>query len=106
MLTVSHVVLTVRDIDASHRFFTDVLGFEQCGQFENPMFAGVDMRFYRGAPDRHHDLALVQSPDPASQPPVSPYDAFGARVGLNHVALSYADRESWLEQLRRLQTLN
>jgi catechol-2,3-dioxygenase len=29
--SVNHLVLAVRDIEASHRFYCDVLGFEQCG---------------------------------------------------------------------------
>lgn len=105
MPAVSHLVLTVRDIDASHRFFTEVLGFEQCGQFESPYFKDVDMRFYRGAPDRHHDFALIQSNDVASQPPVVDYEVFGPRVGLNHLAISYDDRATWLAQLQKLQEL-
>src|SRR5262245_56305262 len=63
--SIGHLVLTVRDIEASHRFYTAILGFEQCGTFKNASFPDVDMRFYRGSPDHHHDLALVQSPDPA-----------------------------------------
>jgi catechol 2,3-dioxygenase len=63
------------------------------------------MRFYRGAPDRHHDLALVQSSDPASQPPVVDFEMFGARTGLNHLAISYPDRDTWLTQLRKLHDL-
>jgi catechol 2,3-dioxygenase len=105
MPAVSHLVLTVRDIEASHRFFTEVLGFEQCGQFESPVFSDVDMRFYRGAPDRHHDLALVQSNDVESQPPRTDFDMFGPRVGLNHLAITYGDRETWLAQLKKLKDL-
>jgi len=101
--SIGHVVLTVRDIEASHRFYTDVVGFEQCGQFDNEHFPDVDMRFYRGSPDSHHDLALVQSADPSANPPVAPYEMFGARAGLNHLAVEFPDRESFLARLEHLQ---
>jgi len=100
---VGHLVLTVRDIAASHAFYTEILGFEQCGQFKNEMVPDVDMRFYRGSKSRHHDLALVQSPDPSSQPAVEPFDMFGNRVGVNHIAISYPSRDEWLSKLQEIQ---
>lgn len=100
---IGHLVLTVRDIAASHAFYTEILGFEQCGQFKNEMVPDVDMRFYRGSKDSHHDFALVQSPDPSAQPPVEQFDLFGNRVGVNHIAISYPSREAWLAKLREIQ---
>ena len=35
--SVNHLVLNVRDIEASHRFYTEGLGFEQCGTLEAPV---------------------------------------------------------------------
>jgi catechol 2,3-dioxygenase len=61
------------------------------------------MRFYGGvAADgvRHHDLALVERPglpDPPAQ--WSMYDGIQA---VNHVAVTYPDRQSWLEQTQFL----
>lgn len=101
---VSHVVLTVRDINASHAFYTDVLGFEQCGQLKPPPGIDVDMRFYRGDETSHHHLALLQSPDPSTQPPVEPFEMFGNRVGVNHLAISYPSREDWLAKLEEIKT--
>lgn len=63
--SVNHLVLNVRDIEVSHRFYTEVLGFEQCGELTHTM----TMRFYRGDPSHHHDLALVQVVDPAGDGP-------------------------------------
>ncbi len=55
-------MLNVRDIEASHRFYTELLGFEQCGELTHTM----TMRFYRGNESHHHDFALVQVADPDS----------------------------------------
>ena len=32
--SVNHLVLNVRDIEVSHRFYTELLGFEQCGELD------------------------------------------------------------------------
>src|SRR6476646_6670712 len=92
--SVNHLVIQCRDIEASNHFYTDVLGFEQCGTLT--LIPGIDMRFYRGDPDHHHDLALVQVADPASAPPVEEWDLITNRPGLAHVALCYGTREEWL----------
>ena len=54
--SVSHLVLNVRDIEASHHFYTELLGFDQCAELTHTM----TMRFYRGTEEHHHDFALVQ----------------------------------------------
>ena len=74
--SVSHLVLNVRDIEASHRFYTDLLGFAQCGRLRVPESLGIDMRFYRGAGDHHHDIALVQMRDPSIAREVIPWTMF------------------------------
>jgi catechol 2,3-dioxygenase len=96
---INHLVLNVRDIEASHRFYTEMLGFEQCGELTHTM----TMRFYRGSDDTHHDLALVQVEDPATLPPVPDWSMAPLDVGVNHIAIGYPDRESWLERIRHLK---
>ena len=102
--SVNHLVLNVRDIEASHRFYSGGLGFEQCGTLETPP-GGVDMRFYRGHPDHHHDLALAQIPDPASAPAVPSWEMFTNLPGIAHIAIGYDSREEWLAQLTHLQAV-
>jgi catechol 2,3-dioxygenase len=97
--TVSHLVLNVRDIEVSHRFYTEVLGFRQCGQMTHTM----TMRFYRGDESRHHDLALCQIEDPASAPEQRPWSMAPTQIGVNHVAIGYPDRDSWLSQLAHMK---
>lgn len=102
--SVNHLVLTVRDIEASHRFYTEKLGFEQCGELSGPL-AGSQMWFYRGHPSGHHDLALVQVKDPAGVPEAQPWQGFfpDHAVGINHVAIGYPTREEWLARLQHLR---
>ncbi len=98
--TLQHLALMVRDIEKSHWFYTEVVGMEQCGKIERPDMTEVDFRFYRGAPDRHHDIALVQIPDPTVFPPANPeWNMVENKVGINHFAICYPDRETWLDRL-------
>jgi catechol 2,3-dioxygenase len=97
--SVNHLVLNVRDIEASHRFYTEILGFEQCAELSHTM----TMRFYRSDPSHHHDLALVQIVDPESASEPERWSMEPRRVGVNHIALAYPDREAFLAQLRHLK---
>src|SRR5579883_2344192 len=63
----NHLVLNVRNLEESHRFWTEILGFRQVGELHatpqrpNP----PKMRFYsgdHGGKLSHHDLALVENP--------------------------------------------
>ncbi len=104
--SVNHLVLGVRDIEASHRFYCDVLGFEQCGTFSSKMQPNPVMRFYRGHPDHHHDIALQQIPDSPIPPPVPSWSIFAKSPGIAHIALSYGTREEWLAQLEHVQAMD
>jgi catechol 2,3-dioxygenase len=89
-LGLNHLVLNVRDIQASHRFWTEMLGFRQVGALGR-------MRFYSGGRDgrlQHHDIALVDTPE-------LPHPAGPGPIG--HVAIALPSREAWLKQLAFLQ---
>ena len=103
---INHLVLNVRDMEESHRFWTEILGFQQVGQVRarpdrpNP----PNMRFYsgdHGGKFHHHDIALVENRD--LPPPPKEWSMFGMPMAVNHIAITLPDREAWLKQLRFLQ---
>jgi len=95
----NHLVLNVRDIEESHHFWSELLGFAQVGELhpDNPITPpGCKMRFYSGA-DHHHDIALVEMPD-LPEPPEQ-WQMFGGRCAINHIAITYPDQASWKQQV-------
>ena len=83
---INHVVLKVRDLAASDRFYRGVLGLERVG--ERP-----GMVFYT-AGGHHHDLALVEFGAQASSPR---HD----QTGLFHFCLDVPDETALAELYRR-----
>lgn len=102
---VNHLVLNVRDIEESHRFWTEIVGLTPVGELHpRPGRPTPKMRFYSGNHDgklTHHDIALVESPN---LPPPSEWMLANSEVAINHVALTMPSREAWLEQLKFLQS--
>jgi catechol 2,3-dioxygenase len=101
----NHLVLNVRNLDESHRFWTEIVGFRQVGELKktpqrpNP----AKMRFYsgdHGGSMTHHDIALIE--DPALPPPTE-RPTNGMPMAISHIAIAYPDREAWLRQLEYLQ---
>ena len=98
---VNHVVLNVRDIEESHRFWTEIVGLKQVGELRpRPEMPNMPkMRFYSGDHNgkfTHHDVALVENPNLPSPP--KDWALFGAPVAINHVAIAMPDRDSWLSK--------
>ena len=98
----NHLVLNVRDLDESHRFWTEILGFKQVGERKptpdrpNP----PRMRFYSGDHDgkmQHHDIALIENRD-------LPPPADGTPTAIAHIAIALPSQAAWLQQLTYLQS--
>ncbi len=87
----NHLVINVRDIEESHRFWTEMLGFKQVGVSRR---RGGKMRFYSGDHGggrmNHHDIALVENPD--LPPPPKDWDMFATPVAINHIAITMPNR--------------
>jgi catechol 2,3-dioxygenase len=102
----NHLVLNVRDIEESHRFWTEIVGFRHVGTLR-PRADGAPrprMRFYsgdHGGALNHHDVALVENKD--LPPPPAAWTMWGMPHAINHIAIALADRDSWLAQLAFLQ---
>src|SRR3984885_10956823 len=64
---INHLVLNVRDIEESHKFWTEIVGMTQVGELHPREGRPTPkMRFYSGDHDgqfTHHDIALVESPN-------------------------------------------
>ena len=107
---INHVVLNVKDIEVSHKFWTEILGFRCVAQLKSvPGRVRPKMRFYSGVAENgdlsHHDLALAEVPSGDAGTPADreTWSLMRKEIGLNHVAISWPDRDSWLKQLAFLQ---
>ncbi|ETW96301.1 MAG: hypothetical protein ETSY1_27155 [Candidatus Entotheonella factor] len=103
---INHLVLNVRDIEESHAFWTEIMGFKQVGELRprpdrpNP----PKMRFYSGDHSgkmNHHDLALMEMPN---LPAPSEWSMSSSTLAINHIAITLPDREAWLQQVAFLQS--
>lgn len=78
-----HVVLYVRDIERSRRFYRDLLGWRQIGPDRRGMAVFSSGR-------THHELLLIEvGPQAAPVPP-------GRRVGLYHFGLKIGETDAEL----------
>jgi catechol-2,3-dioxygenase len=103
----NHLVLNVRDLEESHRFWTEILGFKQVGERKatperpNP----PRMRFYSGDHDgkmQHHDIALIENRD--LPPPPAELATHSMPMAIGHIAIALPSQEAWLQQLTYLQS--
>jgi catechol 2,3-dioxygenase len=106
---INHLVLNVRNMEVSHRFWTEIMGFT-CVAALKQIPGGrqrPNMRFYSGIDAQgdvtHHDLALCEVPPSADSPSPEEWNLMPNRPGINHVAITWPDRASWLKQLAFLR---
>jgi lactoylglutathione lyase len=88
-----HTSITVRDMDESLRFYTEVLGLE----FERR----------RPIPENHAEIAFVRDPLSGARVELTHWDGkdrFEAGEQLDHLAFEVDDLDAFLERARRLGT--
>ena len=86
-----HLVLYVRDLERSRRFYGDLLGWREAGRFGDKGVAFSSGR-------THHELLLLEVGPQAQPLPAGP------RVGLYHFGLKIGESDDELRQaLRQLQ---
>ncbi|ETX07153.1 VOC family protein [Candidatus Entotheonella palauensis] len=85
---IGHLVLNVKDVEVSEKFYTEILGFE----------VSVKRPFgtFLTCGKIHHDLALFQAPEDAQ--PVTE-----GRLGLNHFAVQVEDLDELKEVYQNLK---
>ena len=104
---INHLVLNVRDIEESHRFWTEVVGFQpgrRADADQGSAQPAQDALLQRRPRGRHE-------PSPRRRPGREPRPAgaardwamFGMPVAVNHIAITMPTREAWLEHLAYLQ---
>ena len=86
---VGHIVLNVRDVEASTKFYTDVIGFQIALQKEDATFLTCGTI--------HHDLALFKAKQSFR---------LDGGVGLNHMALQVEDFDMLTEYHHVLEQNN
>lgn len=103
----NHLVINVRNMEESHRFWTEIIGLKQVGELSatparpNP----PKMRFYSGdhggGTMHHHDIALIENPSLPAPP--AEWSMHGMPCAISHIAIALPSREAWLKQLAYLQ---
>jgi catechol 2,3-dioxygenase len=106
---INHLVLNVRNLEVSHKFWTEIIGFKCVAALKPiPGRKRPKMRFYSGIDAHgdvtHHDLALAEVAQTGESGSPEEWNLMSNRPGINHVAICWPDRESWLKQVAFLQS--
>jgi catechol 2,3-dioxygenase len=95
-VSLDHVNIHVRNVERSHRWYTDVFGLYTQDTFVSPETGKLRAVFLAADPEHAHDIALFEVGE----------DAAGlqkGQVGLNHFAWKMASLDDLKEMYQRLQ---
>jgi catechol 2,3-dioxygenase len=85
---IGHVVLRVRNLEESAKFYREVLNLREVADYQGMM------KFFTIDGTNHHDLALMALGDRAERPPEN-------AVGLYHIALKIGESISELKEAKK-----
>ena len=91
---VGHLVLKVKDLERSRKFFTEVLGFPQVGENDRGM-----LFFSTDVVDNHHMLALREAKPGAPMPDPE-------QIGMEHVSFELGSFAELQEAYRKFKEHN
>ncbi|MGH9016369.1 MAG: VOC family protein [Acidimicrobiales bacterium] len=99
VLELGHVVLYVRNVERSARFYRDVLGWRQILPTEDERGIGFPAAAFAAPSGRtHHELLLIEVGEDAAAVPA------GRRVGMYHFGLKIGDSDDALrDAVRQLE---
>ena len=85
---INHMVLNVRNLEVSHKFWTEIIGFQCVAELKPiPGRQRPKMRFYSGLDTRgdvtHHDLALAEVQPGNNGGAPEEWNLMSGRAGLN-----------------------
>src|SRR5260370_33648419 len=89
---INHLVINVRDMEESHRFWGEILGFKLVGKSSRR-----PMQFYSGDHSgqmNHHDIALCENPN-LPKPPEN-WQMVDMRLASNHTSSTMPTLEAGL----------
>jgi catechol 2,3-dioxygenase len=102
----NHLVINVRNMAESHRFWTGLVGMQPVGELRGRPSGAPrrgTMRCYSadhgGGRLQHHAIALVETPEL----PAPPADGGAPTTATGHIAIALPGRAAWLRQLSFLQ---
>ncbi len=100
----NHLVLNVTNLERSHAFWSGIVGFKEIVSIKDEN-GRARSTFYRGRDGtQHHDLALFEIPNAEQKEAVKEWNMAAKAVGVNHIAIKYKDRDTWLKAIAFMQS--
>ena len=103
---VNHLVLNVRDLEVSHTFWTEIMGFKCVAELKNRAVGRCASTavWTKRAGSPTTTLPWRRYRPPTARTTRREWKLLPSQVGLNHVAVAWPDRESWLKQIAFMQS--
>lgn len=91
---IGHVVIKVRDLERSRKFYRDVMGLQEMAELSS-----IKMAFFASNGRDHHEIAVFEVGADAPE-------AQAGQIGLNHIAFRMTDEAHLHDAYRELKANN